>query len=359
MPRFYVYGDRGESHPDKEAGVNSADRIFADVTTVAVIGTGVVGQRVARQLAASGLVKRLILGSRRPQRLHGFARQLIDIDIEVISPGPLPTADVTVLAQPTGGHAELAEEALGNGSHIVSVSDSVKDAQGLLDLDTAAVKADRSVIIGAAFSPGMSCLLARHAGSRFDRVEEVHVARMGTGGPACQRQLHRARTKESIDWRDGGWRKRPGGTGRELVWFPDPLGARDCYRAALPDALLLSSNFPDANRITSKVAGTRRDRLTAWLPMLRAPHSDGGPGAVRIEIRGVRDGIQTTDVIGAIDYPSAAAAAVAAIGAEWSILGTLPAGSWSLGMLDDPVPWLQELEQRGFTAAVYEGISTN
>ena len=55
----------------------------------------------------------------------------------------------------------------------------------------------------------------------------------------------------------------------------------------------------------------------------------------------------------------AAAAAVAAIGAEWSILGTLPAGSWSLGMLDDPVPWLQELEQRGFTAAVYEGISTN
>ncbi|SVE32512.1 uncharacterized protein METZ01_LOCUS485366, partial [marine metagenome] len=173
------------------------DRIFADVTTVAVIGAGVVGRRVVRQLAASGLVDRLILGSRRPERLHGFVRQLIGIDVEVIAPGPLPSVDVTVLAQPAGGHGELADEALGNGSHVVSVSDSLKDVQALLDLDAVATKAARSVIVGAAFSPGMSCLLARHAGSRFDRVEEVHVARMGTGGPACQRQLHRARTKEA------------------------------------------------------------------------------------------------------------------------------------------------------------------
>ena len=92
--------------------------------------------------------------------------------------------------------------------------------------------------------------------------------------------------------------------------------------------------------------------------MLRPPHRDGGPGAVRVEIRGVRDEVQTTEVIGAIDYPSSAASAVAAIAAEWSLLGVLPSGSWSLGMLDDPLPWLQELENRGITAAVYEGLST-
>lgn len=329
------------------------------MVTVAVIGAGVVGKRVARQLAASGVVDRLILGARRPERLHGFVRQLIGVDIEVIAPGPLPAVDVTVLAQPIGGHAELADEALENGSHVVSVSDSIKDVEALLDLDAAATKADRSIIIGASFSPGLSCLLARHAGSKFDRVEEVHVARMGTGGPACQRQLHRARTKEAIEWRDGNWSKRPGGTGRELVWFPDPLGARDCYRAALPDALLLSHHFPDADRISAKIAGTRRDRFTAWLPMLRSPHSDGGPGAIRIEVRGMRGGIRATDVIGAIDYPSTVAGAIAAIAAEWSILESLPSGSWSLGMLDDPVPWLLELEDRGIKAAVYEGISTS
>ena len=327
------------------------------MSTVVVIGSGVVGRRVARQLAASGLVERLILGARRPQRMHGFVRQLIDVDVEVIAPGPLPAADVTVLAQPSGGHTELAEEALGNGSHVVSLSDALNDVEGLLDLDSVANKAERSVIVGAAFSPGLSCLLARHGGTRFDSVEELHVARMGTGGPACQRQLHRARTQESLELRKGNWMRRPSGGGRELVWFPDPLGARDCYRAALADPVLLSASFPEAERITAKVAATRRDRLTAWLPMLRPPHKDGGPGAVRIEIRGIRDQIQSTEVIGAIDYPSAAAGAVAAIAAEWSLLGVLPSGSWSLGMLDDPLPWLQELENRGITAAVYEGLS--
>jgi len=328
------------------------------MSTVAVIGSGIVGRRVARQLAASGVVDRLILGARRPQRMHGFVRQLVDVDIEVVAPGPLPAAEVTVLAQPSGGHAELAEEAIGNGSHVVSLSDALNDVEGLLELDSTAEKADRSIIVGAAFSPGLSCLLARHGGERFDRVEELHVARMGTGGPSCQRQLHRARTKEALERRNGSWMKRPSGAGRELVWFPDPLGARDCYRAALADPVLLSASFPEAERITAKVAATRRDRLTAWLPMLRPPHSDGGPGAVRVEIRGIRDGVQTTEVIGAIDYPSAAAAAVAAIAAEWSLLGVLPSGSWSLGMLDDPLPWLQELENRGITAAVYEGLST-
>jgi len=93
--------------------------------------------------------------------------------------------------------------------------------------------------------------------------------------------------------------------------------------------------------------------------MLRRPHKDGGPGAVRIEIRGIQDSIQTTEVLGAIDHPSAVAGAVAAIAAEWSISGVLPPGSWSLGMLDSPVLWLQELENRGISAAIYEGVSGN
>ena len=32
--------------------------------------------------------------------------------------------------------------------------------------------------------------------------------------------------------------ERAGGSGRELCWFPDPIGAVDCYRPALPDPLL-------------------------------------------------------------------------------------------------------------------------
>ena len=126
--------------------------------------------------------------------------------------------------------------------------------------------------------------------------------------------------------------------------------------AALPDPLLLSANFSDADRITAKVAATRRDRLTAWLPMLRPPHNDGGPCDPGRDTR-LLNGSQATEVIGAIDYPSAVSGALASISTEWLLEQALPYGAWSLGMIDDPVPWLQELEARGVTAAIYEGIS--
>jgi saccharopine dehydrogenase-like NADP-dependent oxidoreductase len=328
------------------------------MATVAVIGAGAVGRRVARHLAAVPEVERLILGARHPQRLRALGRQLLDVDVEVVAPGPLPQADVVVLTLPAGGHVTVAEEALGRGAHVVSTSDAVSDVEALLELDAAAAKAERSVIVGAGFSPGLSCLLARHVGSLFDEVHEVHVARAGSGGPACQRQLHRARTGFAVDFRDGAWRRRPGGSGRELVWFPDPLGARDCYRAALPDALLLVPAFPDVQRVTARVAATRRDRLTAILPMLRPPHAEGGPGATRVEVRGQRGSTQRTEIAGVIDHPSAAAGAVAAVAAEWSLADDLPTGAWGLGMLDEPLPWLTELARRGVRAATFEGIST-
>ena len=325
------------------------------MSTAAVIGAGAVGQRIARQLASRHDVDRLVLGSRHTARLRGLAAQLLDVDVEVVEPGALPEADVVVLSLPSGAHAALADKALRAGAHVVSLSAAIPDVEELLELDKRARNADRSLVIGAGFSPGYSCLLARHGASQFDVVTEVHVARVGTGGPANQRQLHRARTGTSIDWRDGEWRRRRGGSGRELVWFPDPLGAHDCYRAALPDALLLVPAFGDVERVTARVAGTRRDRLTAMLPMLRPPHPEGGPGGVRVELRGLRDGRHCTDVLGVIDHPSAAAAAVAATAAGRALADELPSGAWGLGMLDDPLPWLTELAERGVRAAAYEG----
>ena len=93
--------------------------------------------------------------------------------------------------------------------------------------------------MGAGFSPGYTCLLARHAAARLDSVDEIHVARSGTGGPACARQHHRALAGTAVDWRDGEWQERRAGSGRELCFFPDPIGAADCYRAELPDPFVL------------------------------------------------------------------------------------------------------------------------
>ena len=174
---------------------------------------------------------------------------------------------------------------------MVSVSDDVADVDELLKLGALAAGARphdggrRRLRPGAvaACSPGTPP-------TRFDQVDELHVAAHGTGGPACARQHHRALAGLALTWHDGMWIERASGSGRELCWFPDPVGAHDCYRAELADPLLLVPAFPGVARVSARLSATRRDRITARLPMLRPPHPEGTLGAVRVEVRGKRDG---------------------------------------------------------------------
>jgi saccharopine dehydrogenase-like NADP-dependent oxidoreductase len=334
-----------------------------------ILGTGAVGSRAARQLVSTEGLDRLTIVNDDVERAGALAEALASADRVAVAVSPrgtvpsgvLDEADVLLLATPYG-HRALAEAALEHGVHVVSASDSVGDVQALLGLDAEARERALAVVVGASFSPGLTCVLARHGATAFDSVEELHVASLGTGGPACARSHHRALSGDSIDWYDGGWRRRAGGSGRELCWFPDPVGGADCYRASAPHALLLVPAFPGVRRVTVRIAASRRDRLTAWLPMLRPPHPEGVLGATRVEVRGRRGPARDTVVYGAIDRPALAAAAVAAVAAAWAADGRL-ARSGAAGLaelVDEPVPFLRELARRGIRAAVFEGagIST-
>jgi hypothetical protein len=267
-------------------------------------------------------------------------------------------ADVALLATPGDMHPESARRFVNEGMSVVSVSDGVDDVRGLLALDDSARQHDVAVIAGAGFSPGLTCLLAVHAGATLDSVDEIHIAKTGTGGPSCAQAHHRALGGDALDWRDGAWVTRRAGSGRELCWFPDPIGGADCYRAALPDALLLSRAFPGVERITARLGATRRDRFTARFPMLRPPHPEGGPGGARVEVRGRRGSARVVQVLGALDRPAVAAGAVAALAAVAAGSGQLQrAGAGGLAELVESLPFLTELAGRGVKAAVFEGAA--
>jgi hypothetical protein len=261
-----------------------------------------------------------------------------------------------ILATPTGLHVDAARAALEARLPVVSTSDSIEDVRLLLTLDDAARRAGLPVVVGAGLAPGLTCVLARYGERTFDAVDEIHVAKAGTGGPACARQHHRALNGAALDWRDGVWVRRRGGSGRELVWFPEPVGGRDCYRAALADPLLLVPEFPTASRVTSRMAATRRDRLTMRLPMLTPPHAEGGPGAARVELRGRRGTSRDVAVFGVMDRAAVAAGAVAALAMVWALDGRLRrTGAGGLAGLVDPVAFLAELATRGTRVAVFDG----
>lgn len=324
---------------------------------VAVVGLGAVGARAARQLLSSDGIEEVVLRDPDDERLDAVRQSLgAGARIDTTSDDQAPDADLVVLALPPGDHGRHARRALSAGVPVVSTSDAIDDVRSLLDLDSEARERELNVVIGAGFGPGLTCLLAAHGAARFDQVDEIHVARTGTGGPSCARQHHRALGGMAVDWRDGGWSERRGGSGRELCWFPDPVGAADCYRAALPDALLLVDAFPGVGRVTARQGANRRNRLTARLPRLRPPHAEGGPGAIRVELRGRRDGATEVEVLGAMDRPAVAAGAVAAVTAVWLLDGRLARyGASGLAGLVDPIPVLHELHRRGVRAAIFDG----
>jgi hypothetical protein len=275
---------------------------------VGIAGCGVTGQAVGRVLRGRRVRAAwydVAVGSaeRARRRFGGVVLDAVD-ELDVV--------DVVVVASPTPQLHTVAA-LVERGRDVVCMSDSPDDVQALLALHDVARRTGARLVVGAALSPGLSGLIARHLADRLDQVDEIHVAAHGTGGPACARQHHDALGSTAIGWHDGEWIERPGGSGRELCWFPEPVGPADCYRAALADPLVLLQAFPEVERVSARVSATRRDRLTARLPMLSPPHAEGDRGAVRVEVRGALAGARETHVAGAVGRTGDLAGAVAAL----------------------------------------------
>lgn len=322
-----------------------------------VSGLGAVGARAARQLhsLAGTELSELRLVSGDPARAREAATSIGNPAVDDTWDAALAgRPDVVVLAG-RSGHVGAAEAALAAGAHVVSVSDDPGDADGLLALDAAARAAGRAVVVGAGFSPGLACLLARHAAGWLDGVDEVHVARHGIGGPACARRHHASLTGAAVEVVDGAPVEVQAFTGRQLCWFPEPVSARDCYRSVTAEPLLLRAAFPEAQRITARRSASLLDRLTAALPMLRPPHPEGMVGALRVEVSGHAAGAASVHVLGVIDRPAVAAGTVAAAAAWWAATGRLArSGAGGLAsMVDDTVDFLEDLSARGVRAAVF------
>ena len=109
------------------------------------------------------------------------------------------------------------------------------------------VRAGATLVVGAAVSPGLSGLLARHLAERLERCDELHVAVHGTAGPACAREHHQALAGWAVGWHDGEWIERAGRQRARAVLVPR-TGRRPRLlprRARRPGAA--APRFPDVD----------------------------------------------------------------------------------------------------------------
>jgi len=351
------------------------------VTTVLLVGAGAVGRRAARQLAETDDVDRILITDRAPGAAGDVAEAMGEraeaIDWSPDRPVP---AGVGVVASAIGGAAERAvfQRAVEAGVPAAGCADDADTVRSVLDLDDAAREAGITLAAGCGLAPGLADVLARHAVEALEVVDEIHVARAGSAGPACRSAADRSNHGPVLEWRDGAWTRHRAGTGRQLVWFPAPVGGLDCHRAGTGQAALLLDAFPTLTRATMRIAsplgaaspvpGLRGlgnipvvSALLAGRPAPRRRDPDGDWGAVWVEVRGRRGRSEEILVYGAVDRMAFAAGAVLGVAALWLAgLGAAPVaatGAHGLAALVDPVPFLSELARRGVKAAVFEGAS--
>lgn len=310
---------------------------------LAVVGDGVVGERIH---------KRLVLAR--------DLRSIVSIDtrlVDVTTSARLDDVDLVVLAHP-GPHHQTAVALLDRGIDVVSVADRVDDVAALIEEADRADHNDATLVVGAGMAPGLTGLIARHLAGRFAEVDEIHMSVHGTAGPACARQHHRALAGTATAWDDGQFTTMRAGTGRDLNWFPEPVGAYDCYRADLPTPMVLHRVFPEAGRITARMSANRRDRFTSRLPMLTPPHAEGGVGACRVELRGAdATGARLTLVAGIAEMVGTATAATAVSYVEAVIAGRLPAGLVLPGDKNiDTLALLHDIERFGVRLQEFTGV---
>jgi len=332
------------------------------VTTVLLVGAGAVGARAARQLIDTPGLDRLLVTARAGERARELAAALGTRAASVPLDGDLPgELDAVAIAIPGRASARLAGQAVAVAVPVAAVADDEEGLAGLLALDERARKAGVLVAAGCGLAPGLSEVLARHAANGLDEADEAHIARVGAAGPECVAALRKARRDRPREWHDGAW-LTPRRLGSQLVWFPEPIGARECEVVA-PGVELLRDALPEVRHASVRYGEPPVRSASQALVTRRA--IDDGWGGARVEVWGWKGRARQAIVYGVIERPAVAAGTVLAVTAA-RLAGLLPhvtlrtqtGGVRSLGAAVDPAPFLAELARRGVKAAAFEGVSS-
>lgn len=327
------------------------------MTAVLLVGTGQVGVRAARQLVDTPGVDRLWITSRDASRAAELVGAMGDTAaVHDAEPGrsPILPEGLSGVAVATGipQAYRWVRAAIDAGVPVAAMVDD-----GFGEMESAARERSVPVVTGCGLGPGLTEVLARHAADVFEAVDEVHIARVGASGGTCVEAVKAARRETPGEWRDGAWRTDRA-FGPELLWFPEPMGARECQLVRTGVAACVAA-IPSVRHVTSRLGAP--PTVGRFRRGLGRDPKDQGWGAARVEVSGWRGGAAGSVVYGVVDRTAVVAGVVLAVTAA-ALAGALDAGVTpapgvrTLGEVTVPVPFLGELGRRGVQAAAFEGV---
>ena len=243
-----------------------------------IVGCGQIGSALARVAASAASVRSIRLVDSRIEKASALAatvansRVAEDVADAVASGSGSAGSEAIVVVAAQRDQVELAQRGLDSGASVITLEERPDTAEKLFGLGDSAHR----LVVGAGLLPGVSDVLVALAAQRLDQVSEVHLSRWGWASWGSANESRWARLREFH-------------SGRELVWFPEPVGRRDCYLAEHAGSMTTGRLLPGVPVYVRLGMANRVD----WLKR-RRPEMVG----LQVEVRGWREGAFDVEVLG-------------------------------------------------------------
>jgi saccharopine dehydrogenase-like NADP-dependent oxidoreductase len=354
---------------------------------VLVLGaTGIVGRRVAAELARRDEVTDLIIGGRDHEKLHRAASllgdkaraALVDLEDAALLEPACAQADVVVNCCGPAHLTELpaARAAVEAGVAYVSLANDYAAAGSVVGLDRDAQASGARVVSGCALSPGITTLLVALAHEELDDVEETEISlaysyRDLSTAAHTAHLIHALSTPVATISDQELIVEQTNGS-PHLVYFPEPVGWVETLTFAHPEVHnLRTAGLPSLRVRMGLTERASMDALRALslarLPSialtqraLNAAHAvpPRGPrwSAARVDVVGQKQGRTATVSLGVVDHLINLAAAPLTLAALRLGSEQHPPGIRSPSEAFDARDFLAALGGRGTSVARLEAV---
>lgn len=354
--------------------------------------TGVVGRRVAAELAQTSDLERLIVTGRDGRRAERIASLLGSdrVTAEVLDATDAKRVvalarEVDVVVCAAGPHylfeIEAVRAAIDAETSYVSLCDDHSVTPRILALNDAARDAGVTVVSGCGLSPGLTNLLIAIAAHEVDEIDEIEIAiaasTVDTPGDATTLHFLAQMSEPAEAISDHEPERARAGTSPRLIYFPEPVGWVETFKSGHPEIATLPHAHPGLRSLSFRIGlaeraamdivrasaaigllGTDKQRRL-WMrlseplrPLVELLPPRGAPWtAARVDVRGRSAGRTTTVSLGVTDHLANLAAVPLAIAARELSSNGMKAGVLVPDVAFDPRNFLEVVTRRGIRVA--------
>ncbi|MGH2773917.1 MAG: saccharopine dehydrogenase NADP-binding domain-containing protein [Actinomycetota bacterium] len=295
-------------------------------------GTGIVGRRVAAELARNEEVTDLIIGGRNYEKIHRSTSllgekaraALLDLEDDVVLDAACIQADVVVNCCGPAHLTELpaARAAIEAGAAYVSLGDDYVAAGAVVGLAERAHATGSTAVVGCALSPGITTLFAALARDEFDDIAEIEISLAHSyrdlPTPAHTAHLLHMLGAPGASISDHELNVDLAGGSPHLVYFPEPVGWVEAVECSHPEIHNLKPL--GLQSMSVRMGLTERGAMDALRALARTPLTSTsmaqrtlnaalalpprGPrwSAARVDVVGHRGGHTATVSLGVVDH---------------------------------------------------------